>query len=73
MSTWIVQVLEGTTSSDIASYFVNEEPILEVDDSTGHVVQFLNFIPRNGYAVRVGNVNKVPLDRVIAIIEEKDE
>jgi hypothetical protein len=63
MSEFQVMVWEGT---DIATFYTKEKP--EVIDDNG--VKLLRFIPRNGIVNRVGRINDVPFERVIAIVSE---
>ena len=56
-----VMVYEG---AEIATYYTRAKP--EIVEEGGE--KFLRFIPRNGIVNRVGHINDVPFDRIIAIV-----
>jgi hypothetical protein len=72
---YLVAVLEGTNSDDVAHYYCTErpryssEPVGRGDEQ----IHFVNFIPKNGSPWRVNKVNAVPMARVIAIVEEPEK
>jgi hypothetical protein len=71
-----IVVQEGSTSDDNATYYAEEEPILlsmEVTEQPEIQGVFVSFIPRNGAPNRIGRVNLVPADRIVAIVEPLPE
>jgi hypothetical protein len=76
MDKFQVLVLEGTREDDIATYYTEDEPIIVSTTIEGEPdIQgvFVSFVPRNGSPNRIGKVNLVPADRIIAIIEPLPE
>jgi len=72
--TWIVTVQEGSLEVDNATYYCDSEPewaAMPVTGRKGAHTVVLKFVPRNGAPARVGHVNSVPRERVVAITEEK--
>jgi hypothetical protein len=56
-----VIIYEGT---EIATYYTQEKP--EIVEHDGE--KFIRFVPRNGIINRVGKLNEVPFDRLVAIV-----
>lgn len=76
MEKFQVIVQEGSTSDDNATYYAEEEPILlsmTVTDEPEITGVFVSFVPRNGAPNRIGKVNLVPADRIIAIVQPNEE
>lgn len=71
MSNYTVHVLEGTGSTDIATYFCDDKPWYDVEQAKDQDVVVLKFVPKNGSPARVNRINAVPVGRVLAVVENE--